>query len=98
MPYYADHRHPAARWQLPRPNTRRHQPPGERADRSCRQPGCGHVAPGELLKASFEFLLEREPATSILGEFSLDVISQYLPSYPVEIGARLGGSNPGTPR
>ena len=59
--------------------------------------GCGHVAPGELVRASFEFLLEREPATSILREFSLDVISQYFPSYPAEICARLGGSDPGTP-
>ena len=60
--------------------------------------GCGDVAPGELVRASFEFLLEREPATSILGEFSLDVISQYFPSYPAAIGTRLGGSDPGTPR
>jgi hypothetical protein len=60
--------------------------------------GCGDVAPGELVRASFEFLLEREPATSILPEFSLDVISQYFPSYPAEIGTRLGGTDPGTPR
>lgn len=60
--------------------------------------GCGHVAPEELVRASFEFLLEREPATSILREFSLDVISQYFPGYPAEIGTRLGGSDPGTPR
>jgi hypothetical protein len=60
--------------------------------------GCGHVAPGELVRASFEFLLEREPATSILREFSLDVISQYFPGYPAEIRARLGSSHPGPPR
>jgi hypothetical protein len=60
--------------------------------------GLGDVAPGELVSASFDFLLEREPATSILREFSLDVISQYFPSYPAEIGARLGGSDPGTRR
>jgi hypothetical protein len=60
--------------------------------------GCGHVAPEELVKASFEFLLEREPATSIMRKFSLDVISQYFPGYPAEISARLGGSDPGTPR
>jgi hypothetical protein len=60
--------------------------------------GCGHVAPDELVRASFGFLLEREPATSILRVFSLDVISQYFPSYPAEIGARLGGSDPDTPR
>jgi len=60
--------------------------------------GCGDVAPGELVRASFEFLLEREPATSILREFSLDVISQYFPSYPAKIGDRLGGADQGTPR
>jgi hypothetical protein len=60
--------------------------------------GCGHVAPGELVRASFEFLLEREPATSILRDFSLDVISQYFPGYPAEIRARLGSSDPGIPR
>ena len=35
-------------------------------------------------------------ATSILREFSLDVISTYFPGYPAEIGPRLGGSDPGT--
>ena len=59
--------------------------------------GCGHVDPGELVRASFEFLLEREPATSILRKFSLDVISQYFPGYPAEVRARLGGRDPGTP-
>jgi hypothetical protein len=60
--------------------------------------GCGHVEPGELVRASFEFLLEREPATSILHEFSLDVISRYFPGYPAEIRARLRSSDPGTPQ
>lgn len=60
--------------------------------------GCGHVASGELVRASFEFLLEREPAASILREFSLDAISRYFPGYPAEISARLGGSDPGTPQ
>ena len=58
--------------------------------------GCGHVDPGELVRASFEFLLEREPAAAILREFGLDVISQYFPSYPAEIRGRLSGSAPGT--
>jgi hypothetical protein len=57
--------------------------------------GCGHVAPEELVRSSFEFLLEREPATSILGKFSLHVISRYFPEYPAEIRARLGGDDPG---
>jgi hypothetical protein len=60
--------------------------------------GCGHVTPEKLVRTSFEFLLEREPATSILREFSLDVISRYFPGYPAEISGRLGGSDPGTPR
>jgi hypothetical protein len=56
--------------------------------------GYGHVAPEELVRASFEFLLEREPASSILRKFSLDIISRYFPDHPAEIRARLGGSNP----
>jgi hypothetical protein len=59
--------------------------------------GCGHVAPEELVKASFEFLLEREPASSILRTFSLDVISRYFSDYPAKIRARLG-DDPGTPQ
>jgi hypothetical protein len=43
----------------------------------------------ELVEESFYFLLEREPATSIMSEFSLDVIGQYFPEYLDEIGARL---------
>ena len=42
--------------------------------------------------------LRPPPATSILREFSLDVISQYFPSYPAKIGDRLGGADQGTPR
>jgi hypothetical protein len=60
--------------------------------------GCGQVAPEELVRASFEFLLEREPASSILRKFSLDVISQYFPGYPAQIRERLGSSDPDTPR
>jgi hypothetical protein len=60
--------------------------------------GCGHGTPEELVRASFEFLLEREPATSILRKFSLDVIGQYFPSYPAQIRDRLGSSDPGTPQ
>jgi hypothetical protein len=35
-----------------------------------------------LLEASFEFLLEREPASSILSRFALPVIERYFPEYP----------------
>ena len=35
----------------------------------------------ELIKKSFEFLLERESNTSILREFDLTVISTYFPEF-----------------
>ena len=34
-----------------------------------------------LVRASFEFLLEREPATSILPRFDLEVIERYFPGW-----------------
>ena len=40
------------------------------------------AAPERLLEASFEFLLEREPASSILSRFALPVIERYFPEYP----------------
>ncbi len=42
-----------------------------------------------LIKASFEFLLEREPKESILSAFALPVIERYFPEYPKEIRKRL---------
>ena len=45
-----------------------------------------HYAPGiepeRLLRASFEFLLAREPKESILARFALPVIERYFPDYP----------------
>jgi hypothetical protein len=38
--------------------------------------------PEQLLEASFRFLLEREPASSILSQFALPVIERYFPEYP----------------
>ena len=38
-----------------------------------------------LLKKSFEFLLQREPNTSILRSFNLSVISRYFPEYEKEM-------------
>jgi len=35
----------------------------------------------ELVRRSFEFLLEREPAGSILREFELAVIQRYFPEF-----------------
>lgn len=42
-----------------------------------------------VVLASFEFLLEREPASAILPEFSLDVIPNYFPEYREELPKRL---------
>ena len=42
-----------------------------------------------VVRTSFEFLLEREPASSILGEFSLEVIARYFPEYEDELPRRL---------
>jgi hypothetical protein len=51
-------------------------------------------APGvpleELVRASFMFLLDREPASAVLPRFSLDVISRYFPEYPSELDKYLG--------
>jgi len=45
---------------------------------------------GELIvRETFDFLLEREPATSILPEFSLDDVSRYFPEFPEELQRRL---------
>lgn len=43
----------------------------------------------QLIHASFEFLLEREPNTSILREFDLMVIQRYFPEYERVIKSRL---------
>ena len=42
-----------------------------------------------VVRESFCFLLEREPATSILPQFSLSDISRYFPEYPNELVHRL---------
>jgi hypothetical protein len=56
--------------------------------------GGGLELPGddlsEVVRRSFEFLLEREPVSSILSRFSLDDISRYFPEYERELARRLG--------
>lgn len=49
----------------------------------------GAVSPEILVRRSFEFLLEREPAESILPAFTLAVIRRYFPEYEHEIGRRV---------
>jgi len=48
--------------------------------------GDGDVA--DLVRRSFDFLLEREPNTSILREFDLSAIERYFPEYPEAIARR----------
>lgn len=51
----------------------------------------GHpdVDPAQLVERSFAFLLEREPASSILGRFGLEVIERYFPEYREQMRRRL---------
>lgn len=44
-----------------------------------------YTDPEELIKKSFEFLLEREPKESILGEFNLMDIGKNFPEYQEEV-------------
>ena len=44
----------------------------------------------QVVRESIEFLLEREPATSIMPEFDLPTISRFFSEYPEELGRRLG--------
>jgi hypothetical protein len=53
----------------------------------------GRLAPGadgpdDLVRRSFEFLLEREPKESVLPEFDLPVIGRYFPDYEATIRGR----------
>ncbi len=41
----------------------------------------GKIGAEELIRRSFEFLLEREPKESILTTFELPVIGRYFPEY-----------------
>ena len=43
------------------------------------------VTKEQLLEFSFNFLLDREPNTSILSSFDINVISKYFPDYRVEV-------------
>ena len=43
-----------------------------------------------LVRATFEFLLEREPKESILRRFELPVVGRYFAEYPEDIARRVG--------
>jgi hypothetical protein len=51
--------------------------------------GLGDVDQERLVRESMGFLLEREPATSILPEFGLDIIPRYFPEYSEEVVRRV---------
>ena len=44
-----------------------------------------NVTKTQLLEFSFNFLLDREPNTSILTSFDINVISKYFPTYRDEV-------------
>ncbi|MGH2444481.1 MAG: hypothetical protein ACRDGD_00350 [Candidatus Limnocylindria bacterium] len=46
--------------------------------------------PEALVRASFEFLLEREPRESIMRSFELPMIGRFFADFPDEIRGRLG--------
>jgi hypothetical protein len=60
-------------------------------DEYCHKLTGGKVGAEELVRRSFEFLLERESKESILRRFDLPVIGRYFPEYEREIKKRLGG-------
>ena len=47
----------------------------------CQRLTSGAASPETLVRKSFEFLLEREPNTSILRSFELPLIQHYFPEY-----------------
>lgn len=65
----------------------RHRVRASRTDLARLAPGASD--PEDLVRASFAFLLEREPKDSILREFDLIVIGRYFPEYEREIERRV---------
>ena len=55
----------------------------------------GKVTAEKLVEKSFEFLLEREPNTSILGAFDLPKIQRYFPEYEQTIRTLLSDTSSG---
>lgn len=51
--------------------------------------GLNGVDPELVVRETIGFLLEREPATSIMSEFSLDQVPRFFPEYYDELQARL---------
>jgi hypothetical protein len=49
----------------------------------------GKIEPHELIRRSFEFLLERESKESILPQFDLPLIGRYFPEYERELKRKI---------
>jgi len=49
----------------------------------------GGVDGEQIVRETIDFLLEREPATSILPEFTLEDVARYFPEFPEELQRRL---------
>jgi hypothetical protein len=52
--------------------------------------GLGGVDEELVVRETIRFLLEREPATSILPDFSLEDVSRYFPEFHDELRRRVG--------
>ncbi|MFW6150983.1 MAG: hypothetical protein ACOC6A_05555 [Chloroflexota bacterium] len=52
----------------------------------------GRCPPEELMRASFEFLLQREPKESILARFELPIIGHYFAEYEEWLAQHLPGA------
>jgi hypothetical protein len=51
----------------------------------------GAAEPERLVRAAFDFLLEREPASSILRSFDLPAIGRYFPGWEADVRRRIRG-------
>jgi len=65
--------------------TGEHRVAVDRADLARLAPGTAE--PTDLVRRSFEFLLEREPRSSILRTFEITVIGRYFPDWEDAIAA-----------
>ena len=50
----------------------------------------GRVAPSQVVRAAFAFLLDREPAAAILAKFDCSVIRRYFPEVDQKLSTYLG--------
>ena len=56
------------------------------SDQSLSDLSDNHATKAQLLEFSFRYLLHREPNTSILSKFDINVISKYFSNYKDEVG------------